>query len=135
MGRAKFKGLWVTKFNRNYTKSERFFNFGTSEVARAAMHVRSQFRYFRLDNQGASALEVPYQGEELFMAIVLPDDRAGVPRLRNQLSLELLRNVSEHASFTDINLRLPKFYLQARYNLVPAVRTLGLSDVFGESAN
>lgn len=130
-----FKGTWVTKFDTANTRDQPFFNDGTTEVNKPAMNRRMRLPYTRVSSLNAGVVEIPYQGNDFSMVVLLPDSRTGVDRLRDGLSLPLLEDVANHLDFRDVILRLPKFEMSLRYNLVPAMRAMGLDGVFGNGAN
>nr|ALN42752.1 serpin 2 [Haemaphysalis flava] len=130
-----FKGTWVTKFDPARTADQPFFNDGTTEVNKPAMNLRKRFPYTRISSLNAGAVEIPYQGNDFSMVVLLPDSRTGVAQLRDGLSLPVLEDVANHLGFRDVILRLPKLDMSLRYNLVPAMRAMGLDGVFGNTAN
>lgn len=130
-----FKGTWVTKFDAALTEDKPFFNGGTTEVRKPAMNLRRRFPYTRINALSASAVEIPYEGNDFSMVVLLPDTRSGVDQVRDGLSLPVLEDLAHQLSFRDVILRLPKFDMSLRYNLVPAMRAMGLDGVFGSRAN
>ncbi|KAH7982307.1 intracellular coagulation inhibitor 3 [Rhipicephalus sanguineus] len=130
-----FKGTWVTKFDAADTANRPFFNLGTSEVSRPAMHLETRLPHTRLDALNASAVEIPYHGGKFGMVVVLPDNPTELQAVRNDLSVAVIDALGETMYSKDVVLRLPKFEMSLRYNLVPAMQALGLSVVFGRSAD
>ncbi|XP_037567507.1 intracellular coagulation inhibitor 3-like [Dermacentor silvarum] len=130
-----FKGAWVTIFDTHKTVNKPFLNLGTTEVSKPAMHLRTRLPHTRVNAYHASAVEIPYQGDRFSMVVLLPDDPTGLATVRDGLSLDLLEDVGSKLSFRDVMLQLPKFEISLRYELVPAMKALGLNSVFGGSAN
>ncbi|KAH9372523.1 hypothetical protein HPB48_022886 [Haemaphysalis longicornis] len=130
-----FKGTWVTKFDSARTEPKPFFNNGITEVTKPAMHLKHRFLYAKISTPNAAAVEIPYQEDHFSMVVLLPDSRTGLGELRDSLSLPLLENVTSQLRFREVILRLPKFDMKIRYDLVPAMRAMGLSSVFGNAAN
>uniref|UniRef100_A0A0E9Y351 Serine protease inhibitor n=1 Tax=Amblyomma americanum TaxID=6943 RepID=A0A0E9Y351_AMBAM len=130
-----FKGTWVTKFDPARTENKPFLNLGTTEVSKPAMHLTRRFPYTRLGALHAAAMEIPYSGDKFSMVVLLPDSPTGLAALRDGLSLAVLEDVGSKLSSEMVVLRLPKFEMSLRYDLVPAVRAVGLSQVFGVGAN
>ncbi|KAH9373174.1 hypothetical protein HPB48_004919 [Haemaphysalis longicornis] len=77
----------------------------------------------------------PNGGQALFQWRNHRDTRTGVDQVRDGLSLPVLEDLAHQLSFRDVILRLPKFDMSLRYNLVPAMRAMGLDGVFGSRAN
>nr|ABS87365.1 lospin 13 [Amblyomma americanum] len=130
-----FKGTWVTKFDPAETQNKPFFNLGTTEVSKPAMQLTSRFPYTRLDALNAAAVEIPYSGDMFSMVVLLPDSPTELAALRDGLSLAVLEDVGNNLSSVLVELRLPKFDMSLRYDLMPTMRALGLNVVFGNGAN
>ncbi|KAK8758759.1 hypothetical protein V5799_003613 [Amblyomma americanum] len=130
-----FKGTWVTRFDPAETQNKPFFNLGTTEVSKPAMQLTSRFPYARLDALNAAAVEIPYSGDMFSMVVLLPDSPTELAALRDGLSLAVLEDVGTQLSPALVALRLPKFDMSLRYDLVPTMRALGLNVVFGDGAD
>ncbi|KAL1448235.1 hypothetical protein MTO96_044118 [Rhipicephalus appendiculatus] len=130
-----FKGTWVTKFDIADTADRPFFNLGTTEVSRPAMQLETRLLYTSIDGLNASAVELPYHGDKFAMVVVLPDNPTGLQSVRDGLSVNVIEALGDNMYWTDVVLRLPKFEISQRYNLVPAMEALGLNVVFGRSAD
>lgn len=130
-----FKGTWVTKFDPSRTEPKPFFNEGITEVTKPAMNLDNSFPYAKISSLNAAAVEIPYEGGAFSMVVLLPDSRTGLGQLRDKLSLPVVEDIPNQLSHHDVILRLPKFEMSLRYNLVPAMRAMGLDGVFGNSAD
>ena len=72
-----FKVNWLTQFDPNLTREDRFYTSSRSRSASDSrpvmmMHSRGDYRYAELP--GLQVLELPYEEEELSMLVLLPDD-------------------------------------------------------------
>ncbi|XP_049517158.1 intracellular coagulation inhibitor 3 isoform X3 [Dermacentor silvarum] len=130
-----FKGTWVTKFDVSKTVNKPFFNLGTTEVSKPAMHLRNRLPHTRIDALHASALEIPYLGGKFSMVVMLPDTPTGLQELRDGLSVATLEDLGSNLRTKDVILRMPKFEMSLSYNLVAAMKALGLNTPFGGSAD
>ncbi|KAH7964739.1 hypothetical protein HPB49_001086 [Dermacentor silvarum] len=130
-----FQGTWVTKFDVADTVNKPFFNLGTTEVRKPTMHLSTRLPHTRIDALHASAVEIPYQGGKFSMVVMLPDIPTGLQALRDVLSVATLEVLGSNLQTKDVILRLPKFEMSMRYNLVPTMKALGLNAVFGGSAD
>ncbi|KAH7964967.1 hypothetical protein HPB49_002712 [Dermacentor silvarum] len=130
-----FKGTWVTKFDVSKTVNKPFFNLGTTEVSKPAMHLRNRLPHTRIDALHASALEIPYLGGKFSMVVMLPDTPTGLQELRDGLSVATLEDLGSNLRTKDVILRMPKFEMSLSYNLVAAMKALGLDTPFGGSAD
>ncbi|XP_037280105.2 iripin-8 [Rhipicephalus microplus] len=130
-----FKGTWVTKFDAADTMNQPFFNMGTSEVSRPAMYLATRLPHTTIDGLNASAVEIPYNGGKFGMVVLLPDNLTGLQAVRNGLSAAVIEALSDSMYSKNVVLRLPKFEMSQRYDLVPAMEALGLHVVFERSAD
>ncbi|XP_037280104.2 iripin-8 [Rhipicephalus microplus] len=130
-----FKGTWLTKFDAADTMNRPFFNMGTSEVSRPSMLLTTRLPHTTISGLNASAVEIPYNGGKFGMVIVLPDNFTGLQALRDGLSATVLEVLDGSMYSKDVVLRLPKFEMNQRYDLVRAMEALGLHVVFGRSAD
>uniref|UniRef100_A0A023GN69 Putative tick serpins 27 n=1 Tax=Amblyomma triste TaxID=251400 RepID=A0A023GN69_AMBTT len=130
-----FKGSWMTAFEPGRTTNKPFLNLGTTEVSRPAMYLFERLRYARLSELHSAAVEIPYNGHEFSMVVLLPDSPTGLASLRESLSFAILEDVSNKMIFRKVALTLPKFEMSLRYGLVSTMRALGLNTVFGGGAN
>jgi serpin B len=83
---------------------------------------------------GYQAVLLPYAGARLAMAVVLPDGPlAGLHRkLADGGSLH---GLLAGAARRQVTLALPRFRLEAAFDLVPVLRRLGVREAFGEEAD
>ncbi|XP_050042665.1 iripin-2-like [Dermacentor andersoni] len=130
-----FKGAWARKFDVADTVNKPFFNLGTTEVSKPAMHLRIRLPHTRIDALHASAVEIPYEGGKFSMVVVLPDSLTGLQTVREGLSVTSLEDLGSNLHTKDVILRLPKFEMSLSYNLVTAMKALGLNSVFESSAD
>ncbi|NXN95719.1 ILEU inhibitor, partial [Rhinopomastus cyanomelas] len=98
------------------------------------MYQKNNFRFGYIPEMKLRVLELPYEGRELSMIILLPDDieddSTGLEKLQKQLTLEKLQEWTEHLYSTDVRVRLPKFKLEESYDLESDLAALGLVDLF-----
>ena len=68
-----FKGVWSQKFDPKNTTEADFHVNKKKSVKVQMMYQKSKFKYSVLEEEGAVALELPYQGDVWAMVIILPD--------------------------------------------------------------
>ncbi|NWW88345.1 ILEU inhibitor, partial [Rhynochetos jubatus] len=131
-----FKGNWAEKFNEANTTDMPFRLNKNERRTVKMMYQKKKFRFGYIPEAKMRVLELPYDGRELSMIILLPDDieddSTGLQKLEQQLTLEKLQEWTcpEHLYSTDVHVRLPKFKLEESYNLKSDLAALGLLDVF-----
>ncbi|XP_070603254.1 leukocyte elastase inhibitor-like [Erythrolamprus reginae] len=131
-----FKGNWEEPFEENYTK-DRPFRLNKTEKKNVKMMFTERelpFRY--IPECECSVLELPYNGKELSMLILLPDsiedNSTGLEQLEQQLSLEKLQEWTQPKNMNsdEVSVHLPKFQLEEHYDLKSYFEALGVVDVF-----
>lgn len=128
-----FKGTWKTKFED--TTEGIFFNRGleTEKVKAPMMSYEDKVLYTRLE--GAQAIELPYEGEDISMVIVLPDTLDGLSKLEQDLTPDTLTNIRRSTRKTKAFVALPKFKLEYEKTLNTVLQDLGVKNVFERSAD
>ncbi|XP_014796453.1 PREDICTED: leukocyte elastase inhibitor-like isoform X2 [Calidris pugnax] len=134
-----FKGNWAEKFEAAET-TDMPFRLNKNETKTVKMmYQKKKFRFGYIPEEKLRILELPYDGRELSMIILLPDDieddSTGLQKLEKQLTLEKLQEWTcpEHLYSSDVRVHLPKFKLEASYDLRSDLAALGLVDVFDGS--
>ncbi|CAK6441458.1 unnamed protein product [Pipistrellus nathusii] len=136
-----FKGNWQEKFSQKDTTDRPFrLNKKVTKTVKM-MYQRSEFPFGYIKDLKCRVLELPYQGRELSMVILLPDDiedeATGLKKIEEQLTLEKLHEWTkpENLSSIEVNVHLPKFKLQENYNLNSHLASLGIEDLFTSKAD
>jgi serpin B len=95
------------------------------------MHGTATRDYLRGD--GYQAVLLPYRDTSLAMAVLLPDGPLAALRLKVAAAgiVGLLAGASRH----QVTLALPRFRLEARFDLIPALERLGVALAFGAEAD
>ncbi|NWY69987.1 ILEUB inhibitor, partial [Erithacus rubecula] len=98
------------------------------------MYQKNEFNFGYIPEEKIRILELPYDGRELSMIILLPDDTeedsTGLQKMEKQLTLEKLQNWTKHLYSADVHVHLPKFKLAESYDLTADLAAMGLLDVF-----
>lgn len=81
---------------------------------------------------GWSAVRLPYDGEQLSMTVIVPED---LPAFEQSLDADLLEQVSASIQDGGIHLSLPRFTARTHVSLVDALAALGMPNAFGAGAD
>ncbi len=100
---------WESPFEATATSPQPFYAGPTPKPV-PTMYQAEMFRYGAAD--GAAILEMPYEGGDLSMVIVLPDARDGLPALESSLDASKLARWIERASVQRVRVWLPKFKVE-----------------------
>ena len=82
---------------------------------------------------GYQAVVLPYRGGGLAMAVVLPD--GPLTELGPAIAAGGLRSLLAGASTRQVTLSMPRFRLEAAFDLIPALKRLGVAQAFGPQAD
>ncbi|XP_015275446.1 PREDICTED: serpin B6-like [Gekko japonicus] len=131
-----FKGNWANQFLQDHTK-ERPFRINKNESRPVQMmYKKAKFNLTYLPDYQTKVLEVPYVENELSMIILLPDEiqdnSTGLEKLEREMTYEKLRDWlnPEMMDLTEVELSLPKFKLEEKYDLKPVLSCMGMPEAF-----
>jgi serpin B len=127
------KAAWTAPFPERATADAPFYPDGRDQPAPTVpmMHGTASRAYLRGD--GYQAVLLPYRDINLAMAVLLPD--GPLAALRPKLAAAGLGGLLAGAARHQVTLSLPRFRLEAAFNLIPALRRLGVAAAFGDSAD
>jgi len=127
------KAAWTESFPERATADAPFYPDGRDQPALTVpmMHGTASRAYLRGD--GYQAVLLPYRDINLAMAVLLPD--GPLAALRPKLAAAGLGGLLAGAARHQVTLSLPRFRLEAAFNLIPALRRLGVAAAFGDNAD
>jgi serpin B len=127
------KAAWADPFPENGTRDAPFHPDGPDRPGPDVPMMRGTAAraYRRAD--GYQAVLLPYRGGGLAMAVVLPD--GPLAALRPAIEAGGLRGLLDGTSRHQVTLSMPRFRLEAAFDLVPALRRLGVSEAFTRQAD
>ena len=137
-----FNGKWAEKVDPRNTKKDTFR--GTKQESSVDFMFIESWIVSMKFGSNSRLLALPYDGYAS-MVILLPDDGVDLEELVMKLDIQELEDGiqnlfkksecggSEHGENT--MLYLPKFKLETEYDLIKIMKQLGVSDLFGESAD
>lgn len=136
---AFFHGLWLTQFHKEHTRMKIFHSAIPSDVE--MMHVLSNYSYGKftssklknfmaiifvwnsgvLNNVNAAYLEMPYEGEDsaISMIVYLPLENtpAALDNLVNKFTVETMNEALNRKQIEEVEVELPKISLDGKYPL------------------
>ncbi|MCK5062356.1 MAG: serpin family protein [Candidatus Aenigmarchaeota archaeon] len=130
-----FKGDWALKFDKVKT-TESDFRVSPSNTVKAQMMSLTgedaKFNYAQAD--GLQILELPYEGDELSMIVLLPEDD-DISSLENELDSEKLDEWKSMLREREINVYMPKFKFETKYFMKKDLSEMGMPTAFTSSAD
>ncbi|XP_048005080.1 antichymotrypsin-2-like isoform X2 [Leguminivora glycinivorella] len=128
-----FKGNWKHQFKAHNTMDKPFYVKKDTTVDVPMMYMEEKFRYGESEKLNAQLLEMPYEGEEASMLIVLPKDVEGLDAVLKQLATEvdLVQEMQSMIS-TKVQVTIPKFKIETEIDLKELLPKLGIKAIFNE---
>jgi serpin B len=123
-----FKGNWHLQFDPDLTKTGVFHVGRDRDVQTPLMHRSGSFPFAEAD--GVKILEMPYMGKDLSMIALLPEDRDGLGRLEERLSLENIQGWMSLLSETTLEVTFPKFRTTSSIALNRVLADMGMPSAF-----
>jgi serpin B len=131
-----FKGKWSDPFSANATRDGDFYTAsGETQPARLMRQV-THARYF--EGEGFQAAEFDYDDGEFGLAVFLSRERTGLDAFECDLTgahLDAWLQRLTEAERAQLDVTLPKVELNADYDLVPQLQSLGLHAAFDNAAD
>jgi serpin B len=126
-----FKGIFTTMFLKNETEEEIFLNKGVNEVKKEMMKRNGKFNFTEIESLNSKLLEIPYSGDDLSLYIVLPNEKQGFNQLKNNLKdFTVIENSIRNLRTSEVHVTIPKFKIEAEYELKEQLSQLGMRQVF-----
>ncbi|XP_060773803.1 leukocyte elastase inhibitor-like isoform X9 [Neoarius graeffei] len=131
-----FKGNWATQFKVENTK-ERPFRLNKRDTKPVQMmKQKAKFPLTFIADLRCRILEMPYNGKELSMLILLPDsiedDTTGLEKLEQALTYENFMEWTrpDMMDRVEVEVSLPRFKLEESYDMKDLLISMGMVDAF-----
>ncbi|RZC42102.1 Serpin domain containing protein, partial [Asbolus verrucosus] len=123
-----FKGQWTEEFDKGSTKKNDFYKTKNDVIKVDTMHqYKTRFGYYENSELKAKFLEMPFEGGDISMVIVLPDEREGLASLEKQTEKVFApQNLSREL----VDVALPKFRVESTLELTRILKDLGVKKAF-----
>ncbi|XP_028290126.1 leukocyte elastase inhibitor-like [Gouania willdenowi] len=133
-----FNGKWRKQFETTDTVDAEFRLNKTDKKSVKMMCLTSEFNTRSVPALNCEVLEIPYEGEDLSMIIILPndikDDSTGLEKLEKELTCEkLMEWTRPDVSKSEIKVKLPRFKMEETYDLKGFLTSMGMVDAFDQS--
>ena len=79
---------------------------------------------------GFAMVELPYQGGDVSMVVIAPNDPAGLGALEKRISATNLKQWIAALKHRKTNIALPKFKLESSFSLKQTLKAMGMSSTF-----
>ncbi|XP_026232391.1 probable serpin E3 [Anabas testudineus] len=133
-----FRGVWQKQFLFTNTQNLPFILSDGSAIKVPMMYQSTEvsFGQFRTaSDQRFTVLELPYLGRSLSLQVVLPSERKmPLSSLESQLTARQLASWDTGLRRTRMDIFLPRFRMQNKFNLRSVLPATGISDAFNPTA-
>ncbi|XP_027513288.1 heterochromatin-associated protein MENT-like isoform X3 [Corapipo altera] len=136
-----FKAEWEVKFQEGHTDLQAFRLSKNKTKPVKMMYMRNTFPVLIMERMNFKMIELPYVKHELSMFILLPDDikdnSTGLEQLERELTYEKLSEWTDSKKMTEtlVDLYLPKFKMEERYDLSDNLVRMGMHSAFSHNAD
>ncbi|KAJ0060004.1 hypothetical protein NL108_018235 [Boleophthalmus pectinirostris] len=131
-----FKGKWNSQFKEENTIDGEFRLNKTDTKPVKLMIQKAKFHFSFIEEANCKVLEMPYEGEDLSMVILLPndieDETTGLEKLEEDLTYDKFKEWTDRDTmgFVEVEVRLPRFKMEENYDLNKVLISMGMVDAF-----
>ncbi|XP_034147563.1 neuroserpin isoform X1 [Esox lucius] len=136
-----FRGSWKNQFRPENTRTFSFSKDDGSEVQTLMMYQQGEFYYGEFSDGSSEAggvyqvLEMPYEGEDMSMLIVLPRQEVPLAALEPIIKAPLLEEWANNVKRQKVEVYLPKFKVEQKIDLRETLQDLGIKKIFTKDAD
>ncbi len=126
-----FKGDWLSQFDKKKTKDADFYISKNEIIKVPMMSQESKFKFKDFGN--FSAIDLPYEGNDLSMIVFLPKKIDGLAELERNLTNDNVKNWIDKLSSSyksEILVSLPKFKTVCEFELADILAGMGMPHAF-----
>ncbi|MCX8066624.1 MAG: serpin family protein [Anaerolineae bacterium] len=122
-----FNAAWAEPFDENLTQEGTFYLLDGTEVRVPMMRQSTQLGY--VEGEGYQAVEIPYDGRELAMIVIVPQ-RGQFETFEASLDSARLREILQSLTYREVNLTLPRFRVESSFRLAEPLSEMGMKVAF-----
>ncbi|XP_077365839.1 serpin peptidase inhibitor, clade B (ovalbumin), member 1, like 3 [Festucalex cinctus] len=137
-----FKGIWNQEFDEKLTREAQFRINKNDTKKVMMMYQKSKFNYIAIPELNCQGLELPYEGKDVSMFIFLPneieDNTTGLEKLERELTHEKIMKWTNPKNMeldVKVDVGLPRFKMEVRYELEDVLVSMGMVDAFDENTS
>ncbi|KAI9528899.1 hypothetical protein NQZ68_015664 [Dissostichus eleginoides] len=136
-----FRGSWKNQFRPENTRTFSFSRDDGSEVQTLMMYQQGDFYYGEFSDGSQEAggvyqvLEMPYEGEDMSMLIVLPRQEVPLASLEPIFKAALLEEWANNVKRQKVEVYMPRFKVEQKIDLRSTLQDLGIKNIFTNDAD
>jgi serpin B len=127
-----FNAAWKYPFEKQATTNGPFYLL---DGGRATVPMMSQTELFGYAaGEGYQSIELPYDGDELSMLVLLPDS-GNFESFEAGLQAQQVGDIISNLQPTEVALAMPRFEFQSEFSLKNTLGEMGMPDAFSDEAD
>ncbi|MFA5400972.1 MAG: serpin family protein [Dehalococcoidia bacterium] len=127
-----FNAAWANSFEKNLTRPASFHLLDGSTVEVPMMRQSERMGYTA--GEGYQAVSLPYDGGELEMVVMLPD-QGKFAEFEQSLDAVKVKSIIESIAPAQVSLRFPRFKIESEFGLGDALYHMGMPTAFTSLAD
>ena len=127
-----FKARWESEFAPEKTQEGDFSALSGKMVKADFMQTQRMAAY--VENEWFTSTSLSYQNDSYVMRLILPQPEISIDQVLQALS-ESDGNLWKNVVLADINLKMPRFTLENKMDLIPVLQALGMKKAFTNEAD
>ena len=128
-----FNAGWQSTFDEDLTEDAAFTKLDGSQISVPIMTTSIPERFGYAAGESYQAVELPYNGGQLSMVILLPEAGA-FESFETNLDAEKMAGLLENMEIKQVELKMPKFNFESEFGLSDILRGLGMQAAFDTQA-
>ena len=126
-----FNGCWTTPFDSDLTETAKF-HLADGKTMDVDMMKTEEIYCRTTTSEKFNTVTLPYGKGDFSMTIFLPTENQSIPQLTYD---DWLLATDANAPIKDFELRMPKFEIEGKYDMVDLFKSLGMEEAFTGSAD
>jgi serpin B len=127
-----FNAAWKLQFEKTATKDGQFTLNTGNKITVPMMHLAKSFKY--AESNSYQALELPYDGNQLAMVILLPRAEQ-FKSFESGLNSPQMQSIIQSLKQSEVRLTMPRFKVESEISLKKSLSELGMPVAFTEQAD
>jgi len=127
-----FNAAWQFPFNKEATADGPFYLLDGGEVIVSMIRQTESLGYTEGDDY--QAVELPYDGRELSMVILLPKE-GQFEAFEKSMDYQMIEKIISDVSYQQVNLTMPKFEFESEFSLKKTLTAMGMPVSFSADAD
>ena len=128
-----FYGKWMAEFNKELTRKESFRGIDGQTKETDFMRRTGWYQY--AEAPGLQVIDLPYQGGNFSMVVILPEEGADIRNLEKSFGGTQFMRLLDKMERTHVELRLPRFEMETSANLEQLLSEMGMPTAFSLKAD